>query len=170
MNKVLVSTCLLGYSVRYDGTDAHCDKSILSQWQNEKRLVHFCPEMAVNFPIPRPPAEIVAGDGKAVLNGQAKVIENTGNDVTHRFVEGAQKTLKFAKEEKIKIAILTDGSPSCGSTFIYDGNFTGNTVSGRGVTSEILEENGIRIFSENHINDALEYLENIDIDKTKVKK
>lgn len=126
--------------------------------------------MAVNSPIPRPPVEIVVGDGKAILNGQAKVIESTGNDVTNRFVEGVQKALKFAKEEKIKIAILTDGSPSCGSTFIYDGNFTDNTVPGKGVTSEILEKNGVRIFSENHINDALEYLENIDLNKTKVKK
>ncbi len=135
-----------------------------------KSVWYICPEMAVNSPIPRPPVEIVVGDGKAILNGQAKVIESTGNDVTNRFVEGVQKALKFAKEEKIKIAILTDGSPSCGSTFIYDGNFTDNTVPGKGVTSEILEKNGVRIFSENHINDALEYLENIDLNKTKVKK
>jgi len=162
MIKVLVSSCLLGKAVRYDASDAPCDKTILLQWQNEGRLVHFCPELAVEFPIPRPPAEIIEGDGKMVLSGQAKVIGNTGTDVTKNFVEGAKKTYNFAKVMDVKLAILTDGSPSCGSTFIYDGNFTGKQILGKGVTAELLEQNGIHIFNENQIEDALIFLKSLD--------
>lgn len=163
MIQVLVSSCLLGKTVRYNASDAPCDKKILSQWQNEGRLIHFCPEFAVGFPIPRPPAEIAGGDGKMVLSGQVKVIENTGMDVTEKFVEGAKKTCDFAIEMDVKIAILTDGSPSCGSTFVYDGNFTGKQISGKGVTTELLEQNGIRIFNENQIEDALVLLKSLDV-------
>lgn len=162
MIRVLVSSCLLGLPVRYNAADAPSDKTILSQWQDEGRLVHFCPEIAADFPIPRPPAETVGGDGKMVLLGQAKVIEDTGADVTDQFLEGARKALEFAERSGAKIAILTDGSPSCGSTFVYDGTFTGGQIPGKGVTAELLEQNGIRVFSENQIEDALLFLKSLE--------
>ena len=74
-----------------------------------------------------------------VLSGYAKVLEDTGADVTEMFVEGAKKAVDLAKEKEVKIAILTDGSPSCGSTYVYDGNFSGKTIPGKGVTAELLE-------------------------------
>ncbi len=162
MISVLVSSCLLGQPVRYNGSDAPSDKTILSQWQNEGRLVNFCPEIAAGFPTPRPPAETVGGDGKMVLIGQAKVIEDTGADVTEMFVEGAKKAVYFSQKKNVKLAILTDGSPSCGSTYVYDGNFKGGQVPGKGVTAELLEQNGIRVFSENQIEDALLYLKSLE--------
>jgi uncharacterized protein YbbK (DUF523 family) len=162
MIRVLVSSCLLGQPVRYNGSDAPSDKTILSQWQSEGRLVHFCPEIAAGFPTPRPPAETIGGDGKEVLKGQAKVFEDTGADVTDMFVDGAQRALEFAKNNQVGIAILTDGSPSCGSTFVYDGNFTGKTIPGKGVTTVLFEQNGIRVFSENQIEDALAYLKTME--------
>ncbi len=162
MIRVLVSSCLLGQPVRYNGSDAPIDQTILSQWQSEGRLVHLCPEIAAGFPIPRPPAETVGGDGRLVLGGHAKVIENTGADVTEMFVEGAMKAVEFAEISKVGIAILTDGSPSCGSTFVYDGNFTGTKIPGKGVTAELLEQNGIRVFSEDQIEDALDFLKSLE--------
>lgn len=99
MIRVLVSSCLLGQSVRYNGSDAPSDKTILSQWQSEGRLVHYCPEIAAGFPIPRPPAETVGGDGRLILNGNAKIIEDTGQDVTEMFVEGAKKTVDFCPKK-----------------------------------------------------------------------
>ena len=162
MIRVLVSSCLLGKPIRYNGSDAPSDKTILSQWQSEGRLVHFCPEIAVGFPIPRPPAETVGGDGKMVLSGYAKVLEDTGADVTEMYVEGARKEVEFAQLHNVKVAILTDGSPSCGSTYVYDGNFTGKTIPGRGVTAELLEQNGISVFNEDQIEEALEHLENLE--------
>jgi uncharacterized protein YbbK (DUF523 family) len=128
--------------------------------------VHFCPEIAAGFPIPRPPAEIVGGDGRLVLSGHAKVIEDTGADVTKMFVAGARKAVDFAEKNKVRIAILTDGSPSCGSTYVYDGNFTGKQIPGKGVTAELLEQNGIRVFSEDQIEDALVFLKSLEESET----
>lgn len=162
MMRILVSSCLLGNPVRYNGSDAPSDKTILSRWQREGRLVHFCPEIAAGFPTPRPPAETVGGDGKQVLLGKARVKEDTGRDVTKLFIDGAQKALEYARENDVGIAILTDGSPSCGSTYVYDGMFKGGTTPGRGVTAELFEQNGIRVFSENQIEDALAYLQSVE--------
>lgn len=97
-----------------------------------------------------------------VLLGQAKVFEDTGADVTEMFVEGAKKAVAFAEKNKVRIAILTDGSPSCGSTYVYDGNFTGKQVPGKGVTAELLEQNGIRVFNEDQIEDALVFLKSLE--------
>jgi uncharacterized protein YbbK (DUF523 family) len=166
MIRVLVSSCLLGRPIRYNGSDAPSDKTILSKWKSEGRLVHFCPEIAAGFPIPRPPAEIVGGDGRLVLSGHAKVIEDTGADVTKMFVAGARKAVDFAEKNKVRIAILTDGSPSCGSTYVYDGNFTGKQIPGKGVTAELLEQNGIRVFSEDQIEDALVFLKSLEESET----
>ena len=42
---------------------------------------------------------------------------------------------------------VTTGSES-GVNYIYDGSFTGKKVSGKGITSTILEENGIEVISD----------------------
>ena len=50
---------------------------------------------------------------------------------------------------KIKKAILKEEkSPSCGVYKIYDGFFTGKLRYGSGVTTELLKENGIKVFNE----------------------
>ena len=154
MIRILISSCLLGQPVRYDGKDALCENSILSRWQNEGRIVHMCPEIAVDFPIPRPPAETAGGDGKMVLLGRAKVIEDTGTDVTEKYLKAAKITVNFAESMNAKIAIMPDGSPSCAPTLIYDGTFTGKKIPGRGVTAELLEQNGVRVFNANQIEEA----------------
>jgi uncharacterized protein YbbK (DUF523 family) len=158
MIRILVSSCLLGQRIRYNGMDAPSDKTILAQWREEGRLVNFCPELAAGFPVPRPPAETVGGDGRMVLLGQARVFEDTGADVTDVFVEGAEKAVNYAKKHEVRIAILTDGSPSCGSTYVYDGTFGGGQVPGKGVTAAHMEENGIALFSEDQIEAASDYL------------
>jgi uncharacterized protein YbbK (DUF523 family) len=48
----------------------------------------------------------------------------------------------------IKTALLKARSPSCGKGNIYDGTFSGNLKVGNGVTAELLEENGIKVVSE----------------------
>ncbi|TIW53756.1 MAG: GNAT family N-acetyltransferase [Mesorhizobium sp.] len=53
--------------------------------------------------------------------------------------------LDLARETGCRYAVLTDGSPSCGSSFIYDGSFSRARVAGQGTTTALLEENGIRV-------------------------
>ena len=48
MFKVLVSSCLLGEPVRYDGKSKGVSHQILDKWQSQGRIVSFCPE-AVSY-------------------------------------------------------------------------------------------------------------------------
>jgi uncharacterized protein YbbK (DUF523 family) len=75
---------------------------------------------------------------------------------------GGQKTLELARLHNIKLAVLKDGSPSCGSTYIYDGSFSGIKKPGKGITTILLEENSIRVFSELEIPEAVEYLKTLE--------
>jgi uncharacterized protein YbbK (DUF523 family) len=155
MEKVLVSACLLGAKVRYHGGDARSGHPVLRRWQEEGRLVAVCPERDGGLPTPRPPAEIVGDEGgRAVLKTVALVRTREGADVTAAFVHGAEDALAAARAHGIRIAVLKDGSPSCGTTFIYDGTFTGTRLAFRGVTAALLEQHGIRVFSESEIDAA----------------
>lgn len=160
MERIIISACLLGSPVRYNVTDKASGASkILERWKAEGRLVSVCPEVAVGFPTPRPPAEIRSqingspGDcqGVDVLAGRARVIEDIGNDVTDLYIQAAHDTVTLAKRYGCKHAVLTDGSPSCGSSFIYDGTFTNLTKPGMGTTSAALRAAGILIWAETQI-------------------
>ena len=152
MERILISACLLGRPVRYDGGDKLSSHPLLERWRREGRLVPVCPEVMAGFPTPRPPAEIEpGGEGALVLRGRARVLEDGGRDVTDLFLAGARLALQTAKDEGCRFAILTDGSPSCGSTFIYDGTFEGARTAGRGVVTALLESEGIRVFPDSDI-------------------
>ena len=156
--RILISACLLGERVRYDGGEARAPSAILDRWRREGRLVPFCPEVAGGLPVPRPPAEITSGDGEAVLRSEARVADSMGADVTESFLEGARQALREARARGVRLAILKDGSPSCGTGYVYDGCFRGVRRPGRGVTAALLEENGIRVFSETQLAEAAAYL------------
>ena len=161
MVKVLISACLMEERVRYDGAKAPCDSAILNSWKDDGLIVPFCPEVAGNLSVPRPSAEIIKGTGSDVLENRAAVFNINGQDVTESFIRGAEKALRIVKEMQIKLAVLKDGSPSCGKTSIYDGSFSGSKRPGKGVTTALLEKNGISVFSENEIKKAAAYLEAI---------
>ncbi|MEJ2656082.1 MAG: DUF523 domain-containing protein [Desulfobacterales bacterium] len=161
MKKVLISACLLGDPVRYNGTAKIFEDHILNLWTKDGRLVPFCPEVAGGLPIPRPRAEIFNGDGYTVLDGRTGVININGQDVTNCFLAGAYKALELARFYKINIAVFKEGSPSCGSNHIYDGSFSGIKKPGKGVAAALLEKNGIRVFSEREISGAEKYLKHL---------
>lgn len=158
MEKILVGACLLGHKVRYDGSDAAGGGGLSEKWRAEGRLVPFCPEVAGGFPVPRPPAEISGGEGSDVLSGGARVIERGGGDVTRYFRAGAGLALQVVRRQNIKVAVLKEGSPSCGSARIYDGSFSGRSKPGREVTTTLLQGANVRVFSEEETAAAL-YLE-----------
>jgi uncharacterized protein YbbK (DUF523 family) len=110
--------------------------------------VPVCPEVAGGLPVPRPPAEIVGGDGQAILDGQARVLTIDGKDVTGVFLAGARQALETAQRLGIRQAVLKDDSPSCGCRRIYDGTFSDRRVSGQGVAAALLQRNGVRVLSE----------------------
>jgi uncharacterized protein YbbK (DUF523 family) len=138
VKRVLVSACLLGDPVRYDGGSKPARHPVLERWLAEGRVVRACPELLGGLGVPRPPAE----------RRGSSVVTNAGVDVTGEFSRGAAAALSIARQHGIAIAVLKENSPSCGSASINDGTFTKTRLAGEGVTTALLRANGVRVFSE----------------------
>ena len=161
--KILVSACLMGHAVRYDGRSKPLIHPAIDRWREEGRLVTICPEMSAGMAVPRSPAEIAGGAaGEDVLAGTARVMEITGGDVTQGFLQAAENALALARETGCLYALLIDGSPSCGSGFIYDGSFSGDRHAGHGVTAALLKRAGIEVYSDREIDRLVERLKTAD--------
>ncbi|MGO4001360.1 DUF523 domain-containing protein [Pseudomonas fluorescens] len=161
MQKILVSRCLLGHRVRYDG-GASGPFDQLQQWIAEGRVVPLCPEVAGGLPTPRAAAEIPGGQGVEVLDGSARVITAEGEDVSAEFLSGARQALALVQQHGIHIAVLKADSPSCGNLLTYDGTFSGVKVSGEGVTAALLSRHGVRVFNESQLAEAASALAALD--------
>lgn len=159
MNKILLSACLLGDPVRYDGQSKTQRNAALDKLLSQHRVISFCPEVAGGLPVPRAAAEIHAGDGAAVLAKLASVKTKDGTDVSEFFLSGARQALALCREHDIRVAVLTESSPSCGSSQIYDGSFTRSTIPDSGVTAALLAQNGIKVFNQHQLKEALIHLE-----------
>lgn len=157
MQKILVSACLLGEAVRYDGA-AHGPFAQLQAWQAEGRVLALCPEMAGGLPTPRPPAEILGGQGRAVLAGQQVVRDCHGREVSDAFRAGAARALALVREQGIGMAVLKARSPSCGNRQTYSGEFSGRLVEGAGVTAAALQAAGVVVFNEHELEQAAAWL------------
>ena len=149
---IIVSACLLGENCKYSGGNNKSENVI--KYLEDKEYILVCPEQLGGLSIPRNPSEIITygnKDGNDVLSGCTKVLSNKGIDVTKNFIQGAEETLKIAKEHNAKTAILKAGSPSCGYKKIYDGTFLGNKIQGMGVTAAILNKENIALLDEDDI-------------------
>lgn len=148
-DKILISRCFLGDNVRYNSVVLAFKHPLLELWQQQKRFITICPEVAGGLSVPREPAEI--------QQNSHKVMTESGNNVSAQFNLGAQQALNLCQQHNIRFALLKESSPSCGSTFVYDGTFTNNKILGQGVTSQLLVQHNIKVFSEETI-EALEKL------------
>lgn len=140
---MLVSACLRGVPCRFDGRHKTTPES--AEAVAGRTVVPFCPEVAGGLPTPRRPAELVGGDGQDVLDGTARVVDDTGRDVTAEFLAGARRALEAARRTGCTEALLMPRSPSCGRGEVYDGSFTGALTRGDGVTAALLERHGITV-------------------------
>ncbi len=175
MEKILVSACLLGEAVRYDGKDNLLDSPLWQGWQQQGRFVSICPECAGGLPTPRPAAEIVSPPAEirrppaesSRLSAEMqtpdpkqaiRVLTVDGTDVTDAFEKGAEAALKLAREANIRFAILKARSPSCGKGLIYDGSFSRTLIDGDGITAALLSQHGIEVFTEYQLQQLAERL------------
>jgi uncharacterized protein YbbK (DUF523 family) len=155
-SKVLLSACLIGELVRYHGGHSLVSHPVLQRWIAEGRVVPFCPEVAGGLPTPRPPAEIVDTPvGRRVLTA-------AGADVTDAFARGADLAVGLCRAHGIRVAVLKESSPSCGGRTVYDGTFSGQRVSGQGLTAAALAAAGVRVFNEDEIDEAAAFLATLD--------
>lgn len=145
--KLLISPCLLGIRTRWN---EGCDEiKALVDLVRSGEAIFLCPEQIGGLSTPREPAEIEPGKSAVdVLNGKAKVLTIHGIDVTQQYVNGAQRILEFCQNVGVEAAILKSRSPSCGSQHIYDGTFSSTRIPGKGITSELLTQNGIKVYNE----------------------
>ena len=150
---LLVSACLAGLRVRYDAS--HKLDETIRTLVEEGRAATVCPEMLGGLATPREPAEILGGNGDDVLDGAARVVTVSGVDVTASFIEGAYRTLEKARAMNATAVVLKEHSPSCGSSWIYDGRFSGKTLAGSGVTAALLRRHGIEVIAEGQLADLL---------------
>ena len=79
----------------------------------------------------------------------------SGRNVTPNVYRGADLAVNICLHLNIKVAILKERSPSCGVKKIHDGSFTGKLIKGQGVTTEVLRSKGIRVISEEEIEEFL---------------
>ena len=141
--KIIVSACLLGEKVRYDGAGFELEEMDLLKEKYE--LIPMCPEVLGGLSVPRDPSEIIDG----------LVLSINGKDVTANYEEGARITLDYCLKNGIRKAVLKARSPSCGKDNIYDGTFSNRLVEGHGVACRRLLENGIKVYTENEIGGLL---------------
>ena len=152
MRKILISACLYGHAVRYDGKAKRLSDDIFEKWHREGRLIPVCPEVEGGLSVPRAPSEITG----------SKVVNSEGSDVTAEYIAGAEYALKLAEEEQIAFAVMKEGSPACGSSRIYDGSFTGTNSPGEGIAVRLLRQSGYEVFNELQLEQAQALLDEIE--------
>ena len=133
---VLVSKCCAGIPCRYKANGYL--RGFLQKVGLEHDFIAVCPEQLGGLPTPRNPSER-RGD---------LVVMSDGRDVTAEYRRGAEETLRLARLYGCTAAVLKEKSPSCGSSLIYDGSFTGTLRPGVGVTAALLLRNGITVRDE----------------------
>jgi len=166
---VLVSACLVGLPVRFDGG---CRRvGAVLALADSHTLIPVCPEQLGGLSTPRAPAEIqfdkvgTVGDAATVDDAASNggtatgdtassgltVATRDGRDVTVEFERGARAVADIARLVGAKVAVLKARSPSCGCGEMYDGTFTGTLRPGSGVTAALLEWEGVRVLNEDDI-------------------
>jgi uncharacterized protein YbbK (DUF523 family) len=137
--KILVSACITGCNCKYNGENNLNSKVV--DFLKDKETIEICPEMLVGMSIPRATAEIVDGF----------VTECNGRNVHKEYEKGVELALEKIKDENIGLAILQSRSPTCGVNQIYDGNFSGKLVNGRGLFAKALINNGYKVMDSEDI-------------------
>ena len=129
----MVSACLIGQKIKYNGGDNYSKK--LMKFLEGHEVIPVCPEVAGGLPVPRASCEMVNGT----------VMNTEGESKDREFREGALKCLAIAKEKQIDLAILQSRSPSCGVKMIYDGTFSGKLIPGSGIFATMLKDAGFKV-------------------------
>ena len=128
----------------YNGDDERVPDLIEALRADGTEAVPFCPEEAGGLGTPRPPAQLRDGDGDAVADGVARVIDELGADVTEAFLDGARQAVETAQREGCDTAFLKERSPSCGCGHVHT---DAGLVRGCGVTTALLRRAGVATIS-----------------------
>ena len=153
MKTLLISACLLGVRCRYDGGSK--PQPGVEELAGRYRLIPVCPEVFGGLPVPRTDAQ----------RRGSSVVTRDGRDVTGQYFAGAEEAVRLALEHRVVCAIMKEKSPSCGSSMIYDGSFSGELIEGEGLASELLRKAGVRVFSENQLDEVEKLISDNEVDE-----
>ena len=141
---ILVSACLMGHRVRYDGRHSRCDqvRGLLAG----ELVLALCPEVLGGLGTPRPPARFVGAcfgrEGEDLLAGRARLVNDQGQDVSLAFAQGARVAAELCARHGVRLALLKDRSPSCG----WDPKgINPQGGPGQGVLAALLRQMGITV-------------------------
>jgi uncharacterized protein YbbK (DUF523 family) len=148
---ILVSACLAGINCTYKAGNNQNEK--VMELIRKGKAIPICPEQLGGLTTPRSGSRIVSGSGEDALDGNSKLMTDNGEDVTKQYIKGANDTLAFAKNFAASVVILKQGSPSCGNGFTQGGLNSREKIAGDGVTVALLKRNGIKVLSEEDLND-----------------
>ena len=143
METILVSACLLGDNVKYNGGNNYDQR--IEALKEIYDIVPICPEVFGGLTTPRIPSEIKNGE----------VINQEGKNVTENFRIGAHNVLNIVNYLHIKKAVLMDRSPSCGVRHIYNGRFNQTLIDGQGICAKLLKQHGVEIYTIDEIDSLL---------------
>jgi uncharacterized protein YbbK (DUF523 family) len=149
--RLLLSGCLLGWNCGVDRSDYGLGTQLAELIALPAlKILPFCPEQYV-LGTPRTMPDIHGGDGFDVLAGRAKILDQHGNDLTAKMIEGGRAMLAYAQDAGADLAILTDMSAACGSQVISDGCRLVEDrrwQKGVGVATALLLEAGVLVISQ----------------------
>lgn len=142
--RVVVSACLLGQPTGFDGSSWPQPPLLHLAGLPNARVLGFCPE-DFGLGTPRPWMAIRDGDGDAVLDGLARIVDLTDADVTDGFLLGASEMVRRAGALGAELAILMDTSPSCATHVLHRQEAWPDRAyrAGPGVTAAALRRAGV---------------------------
>ena len=147
---LVVSACLMGARVRYNGDHKRCSL-LVEEISRSHKLIPLCPEFECGLGIPREPMNL------HLINGLIRLIgvisqEDYTDPMEKWFAQELVRIEQIEKSAGARIAgfVLKAGSPSCGLKVpLYD---DGNRVIGttQGLWAQVIAENfsGLKIVDE----------------------
>ncbi|HET6151120.1 MAG TPA: DUF523 domain-containing protein [Polyangia bacterium] len=145
---IVVSACLLGAKVRYDGRDRRTDA--VEQATAGRAVLPLCPELLGGMGCPRPAVHFARGDGDTLATdpAAAAVVDGAGTDHAAALLAGARRALALAQAAGAREAILKERSPSCGCHQIHGAD---GALAGRGAFAALAARSGIACRSDEEI-------------------
>ena len=122
---ILVSACLIGYDVKYDGSNNFTE--IINSWLDHKKAVPVCPEVLGGLSIPRDPAEIVGAAWDEVI-AEPEVVALIARMVSEGKLESAVIMLKNSRKCGSSLSSVCKASRKCRKTSGASCGFTGRRV------------------------------------------
>lgn len=111
--KIGISACMFGAKTRYNGKGY----DMIGEIKREKTNYYWdpvCPEVMSGMGVPRNPIRLSGGNGHDFWEGNARIKNRNGEDVTDMVRAGAISCYETLERAKIDAFIFMEGSPSCG--------------------------------------------------------